>query len=244
MHPSSVSLENSDWYSMWLSFDSIRILPQDFLNPLLSLNVNFQGCGRAVSKYRVGWFESNEASMQRCKSQRWRQSISTDREHPNPDPGYSEVNCNPSRKKSVLEFQFCFFSEWVSWDHLVGGSFMGSDDCPCFPCRKTTWAWANTVFMPKQMLKINVCFRHLCCNALCHLQTLCLNRSCLYYLTLITVSWLEQGWTSYSKRSMYRLASDQSLVMSGSERWAGLLRFHPWEFGIWQFWTWVRSRGR
>lgn len=179
MHPScSVSLENSDWYSMWLSFDSIRILPQDFLNPLLSLNMNFQRCGRAVSKYRVGWFESNEANMQRCKSQRWRQSISTDGEHPNPDPGYSEVSCNSFLARSQYwSSSSVFFSEWLSWDRLVGGLFMGSDGCPCFPCSKTIWAWANTVFMPKQMLKINVCFRHLCCNALCHLRTLCLNRS-------------------------------------------------------------------
>lgn len=192
MHPScSISLENSDWYSMWLSFDSIRILPQDFLNPLLSLNVNFQGCGRAVSKYRVGWFESNEANMQRCKSQRWRQSISTDREHPNPDPGYSEVSCNSFLARSqywssssdfFLSDSLDYWLEDYSWrvmtgGLLVGGLFMGSDDCPCFPCRKTIWAWAYTVFMPKQMLKINVCFRHLCCNALCHLQTLCLNRS-------------------------------------------------------------------
>lgn len=70
------------------------------------------------------------------------------------------------------------------------------------------------------MLNINVCFRHPCCNTFCHLQTLCLNRSCLYYKTLIKVTGNKQGCTSYSKRIMDRLASDQLLMRSGSERWA------------------------
>ena len=78
----------------------------------------------------------------------------------------------------------------------------------------------------KQMLKINVCFRHLCCNTFCHLQTLCLNRSCLYYMTLIKVTgnWnnaahltQKESWTGWPvTNSLWDLAQKDGLCYSGS----------------------------
>ena len=81
----------------------------------------------------------------------------------------------------------------------------------------------------KQMLKINVCFRHLCCNALCHLQTLWLNRSCLYYMTLIEVTgdWNKaahltqrETWTGWPViNSLWNLAQKDRLGCWGSILW-------------------------